>query len=93
MFLKLIFVFLVYRMKLLFAITVLTFLSCVTSAPLDAEDYLDILTQVGTALNLMDDEAIKAYGVDPSILLFRDQINKLIPQDVLKTGQAGVKLP
>ena len=93
MFLKLIFVFLVYRMKLLFAVTVLTILSCVTSAALDAEDYLDILTQVGTALNLMDDEAIKAYGVDPSILLFRDQINKLIPQDVLKTGQAGVKLP
>ena len=93
MFLKLIFVLLVYRMKLLFAITVLTLLLCVTSAPLDAEDYLDILTQVGTALNLMDDEAIKAYGVDPSILLFRDQINKLIPQDVLKTGQAGVKLP
>ena len=80
-------------MKLVFAIVALTYLSISTSAPLDGKDYFDILTRVGTALNLMDDDAIRAYGIDPSILLFRTEINKLIPPELLKAGQAQVKLP
>ena len=75
-------------MKFLLAIAALTLLSISTAAPLDGKDYVSILTRVGTALNLMDENTIKTYGVDPGILLFRDQINQLIPQDVLKNGQA-----
>ena len=78
---------------LVFAVSVLSLLSISTSAPLDKEDLTNILVKVGTALNLMDDNAIQSYGVDPSILLFRDQINDLIPQDVLELGRGQVKLP
>ena len=80
-------------MKLLLAVAVLSLLSIATTAPLNAKDYSNILVQVGTALNLMDNNAIKSYGVDPSVLLFRDQINSLIPQDVLQLGRSQVKLP
>ena len=82
-----------YRMMLVFAVSVLSLLSITTSAPLDGKDLTKILVQVGTALNLMDDNAIQSYGVDPSILLFRDQINNLIPEDVLELGRGQVKLP
>ena len=75
-------------MKFVLAFAALTLLSIAGTAPLDGKDYVNILTRVGTALNLMDENTIKTYGVDPSILLFRDQINQLIPQDVLKNGQA-----
>ena len=75
-------------MKFVLAFAALTLLSIAAAAPLDGKDYVSILTRVGTALNLMDENTIKTYGVDPSILLFRDQINQLIPQDVLKNGQA-----
>ena len=80
-------------MKYFLAVAVLSLLSIATTTPLNAKDYSNILVQVRTALNLMDDNAIKSYGVNPSVLLFRDQINNLIPQDVLQLGRAQVKLP
>ena len=65
---------------LLFAATVL--FSTTVAGPID---YPSFLKGVDMALIVLDDKTIQSYGIDPEMLKLRDELNKVIPQDIMKT--------
>ena len=69
-------------LSLLLVAYCILFMDTVTGGPIN---YPAILKSVAMALNGLDDETIKSYGIDPGMLKFRDELNSVIPQDLTKT--------
>ena len=69
-------------LSLVFFTYCILFTAAVLGGPID---YPAILKSVVMALNGLDDETIKSYGIDPGMLKFRDELNSVIPQDLTKT--------
>ena len=78
-------------MKLCMLIVGLTLISMCASAPAQI-DLNDIpWVKIVMALETLDDSTIKAYGIDPSVLLFRDQLKAMIPAELLQLAQQNGK--
>ena len=72
---------------LLFAATIL--LTTTVAGPIDNPSLalVKALADKGVATAFLKDKTIQSYGIDPRMLKFRDEVNNLIPQDVLNTIQ------
>ena len=71
------------EMKVLFLL--FTAIILFTTAVARPMDYPAILKGVGMALNALDDKTIQSFGIDPAMLQFRNELNNVIPQDIMKT--------
>ena len=48
-------------------------------------DYANLLKDVSMALNVLTEKQVRALGIDHSILQLRDELNQVVPEDILKT--------